>query len=139
MFYEKLNINGTEFPLAVNIKGAGAPTASTAAEVGMFYMDTTTGDVYKCTAVSGSTYAWVALSDSASFRLNNDIPGTDQTISFDGSGRVSSVTHTDGSGAVVRTDNFTYSNTTITEVRTLSSGATLTFVFHKDTLKVEVK
>lgn len=61
MYYTQLNINGVDYPLAVNITGAGAPTTSTAAEVGMFYMDTTTGDVYKCTAVSGSAYTWKLL------------------------------------------------------------------------------
>lgn len=61
MFYTKIAIDGTEYPLAVNITGVGAPTASTAAEVGMFYMDTSSGMVYKCTAVSGSTYTWVEL------------------------------------------------------------------------------
>lgn len=61
MYHKNLNINGTDYPIAVNIAGAGAPTASTAAEVGMFYMDTDTGDVYKCTAVSGSTYTWDVL------------------------------------------------------------------------------
>lgn len=40
------------------ISGAGAPTTSTVGTVGMLYEDTTNGDLYKCTAVSGSTYTW---------------------------------------------------------------------------------
>lgn len=58
MFYTKININGTEYPLAVTITGNGAPTISTAAAVGMLYMDVSTGTLYKCTAVSGSEYTW---------------------------------------------------------------------------------
>jgi hypothetical protein len=38
-----------KYPLAVNITGSGAPTESTEATTGMFYMDEDTGDVYKRT------------------------------------------------------------------------------------------
>ncbi len=61
MFHTRININGTNYPLAVNIVGTNAPTSSTAGEVGMFYMSTTSKLVYKCTAVSGNTYTWVPL------------------------------------------------------------------------------
>ena len=40
------------------ISGAGAPTTSTVGTVGQLYEDTTNGDLYQCTAVSGSTYTW---------------------------------------------------------------------------------
>lgn len=40
------------------IKGSGAPTTSTVGTVGKLYEDTTNGDLYQCTAVSGSTYTW---------------------------------------------------------------------------------
>ena len=50
-FYDSLRINGIDYPIAVNISGNGAPTPGTEAEVGMLYMDTDTGDLYKCTAV----------------------------------------------------------------------------------------
>ena len=48
-YYKKLNINGTEYPIAVNITGQGAPSELTEAEVGMLYMDTDTGKMYKRT------------------------------------------------------------------------------------------
>lgn len=80
MYHKKLNINGTDYPIAVNIAGAGAPTASTAAEVGMFYMDTDTGDVYKCTAASGSTYAWVAFFDLAQTTGDRDDVAMSQKV-----------------------------------------------------------
>lgn len=40
------------------IKGAGAPTTATVGTVGQLYEDTTGGDLYQCTAVSGGTYTW---------------------------------------------------------------------------------
>lgn len=43
------------------IKGAGAPTTSTVGTVGKLYEDTTNGDLYQCTEVSGSTYTWEAV------------------------------------------------------------------------------
>lgn len=43
---------------AISISGSGAPTASTTGAVGQLYRDTTNGDLYICTAVSGSTYTW---------------------------------------------------------------------------------
>ena len=49
MYYKKLKINGTEYLLAVNISGMGAPTDDTEASVGMFYMDENDGKVYKLT------------------------------------------------------------------------------------------
>lgn len=42
----------------VTIKGAGAPTTSTVGEVGMLYMNTNNGYLYKCTSVSGSNHTW---------------------------------------------------------------------------------
>lgn len=49
MYHHNLKINGVDYPLAVNIKGAGAPTSLLEAEIGMFYMDETNGEVYKLT------------------------------------------------------------------------------------------
>ena len=59
MFYNEIKINGTGYPLAVNITGSGVPTAATEAEVGMLYMDTDTGELYKCTAPG----TWVKVVD----------------------------------------------------------------------------
>lgn len=49
MFYKKLNINGVEYLLAVNISGEGPPDDSVEAEVGMQYMDSQDGSIYKRT------------------------------------------------------------------------------------------
>ena len=63
-YYKKLNINGTEFLLAVNLDGWGAPTASTAASVGMFYLDRDDGSVYKCVNAFNDIYTWEPLISS---------------------------------------------------------------------------
>lgn len=52
MYHVALCIDGTEYKLAVNLTGKGAPTSATEANVGMFYMDENNGNVYKRT-VSG--------------------------------------------------------------------------------------
>lgn len=62
-----------------------------------------------------------------------NIPGTTQTISFDSVGNVSQIVHS-ANGVAVRTDVFTFGADTITEVRTLSTGESLTIVTNTDTL-----
>ena len=51
------------------IKGAGAPTTSTVGTVGKLYEDTTNGDLYQCTAVSGSTYTWEQVGGGSSVNV----------------------------------------------------------------------
>lgn len=66
-----------------------------------------------------------------------NIPGTTQTIAFDSFGNVQSITHTKNNAAV-RTDVFTFGTNTITEVRTLSSGESLTITTNTLTLQTTV-
>ena len=68
----------------------------------------------------------------------DNIPGTTQTIAFDSHGDISSITHENGSNETVRTDVFTFGTDTITEVRTLSTGASLTIVTNMTTLVTTV-
>ena len=71
---------------------------------------------------------------SAIVLMQENIPGTVQTIAFDSAGNIQSVTHKKNN-VVVRTDVFTFSASTITEVRTLASGESLTIVTNTDTLE----
>ena len=66
------------------------------------------------------------------------IPDTTQTISFDSSGNVSSIVHKDGSNNTIRSDAFTFGANTITEIRTLYTGETLTIVTNTTTLVTTV-
>ena len=77
---------------------------------------------------------------SAMLLEQDEIPDTVQSIVFDGSGNVQSITHkkrTDLS-VTVRTDTFTFAGTVITEVRTLDTGESLTIVTDTDTLVTTV-
>lgn len=152
MYYKNLNINGTEFKIAVNIAGAGVPTTATEGAVGMLYMNTNNGDLYKCTAASGGRYTWVealgagadgfsptvAVSDiTGGHRLTiTDASGTKVVDIMDGAngnngnpgndGRgIVSVVRTSGNGAAGTTDTYTITYTD-------STASTLTVYNGKD-------
>ena len=72
-----------------------------------------------------------------SLLLNEEIPNTVQSISFDSSGNISSITHASGN-TTIRTDAFTFGTGTITEVRTLNTGESLTLVTNLTTLQTTV-
>lgn len=89
-----------------------------------------------------------ALAEKVKLELDNikgaitlqeeNIPGTTQTITFDANGEISQIVHKNSSNVAVRTDVFTFGTNTITEVRTLSTGETLTIVTNTDTLVTTV-
>lgn len=79
----------------------------------------------------------VADLKSASVLQAENIPDTVQTITFDSDGNVQTITHTRDNVAV-RTDAFTFAESTITEVRTLSTGESLTIVTNTTTLQTTV-
>lgn len=66
-----------------------------------------------------------------------EIENTVQSILFDESGNVQSITHTRGNVAI-RTDEFTFANGTITETRALNTGEALTIVTNTSTLQTTV-
>ena len=70
--------------------------------------------------------------------LHENIPDTTETITFDSSGDVSTIVHTNGSNVAVRTDAFTFGTDTITEVRTLNTGESLTIATNTTTLTTTV-
>lgn len=69
--------------------------------------------------------------------LDDEIPDTVQTITFDQSGNVQSITHSRNNTAV-RTDVFTFTANSVTEVRTLSTGQSLTIVTNLSTLETTI-
>ena len=78
------------------------------------------------------------LSDKADNALQSgSVKGTIQSITFDVDGTVQKVQHKDGIN-LIREDVFTYAPNLITEVRTLTSGGSITFINHLDTLETEV-
>ncbi len=65
------------------------------------------------------------------------VPNTVQTLEYNSSGNVSQVIHK-RNGSTIRTDAFTFGTNTVTEVRTLSSGESLTIITNTDTLVTTV-
>ena len=116
------------------------------------------GNYYECTTAITTAEEWTAahwtqrivgeeITDikedvtdlkSAILLQEETIPDTTQTISFDSSGNVSSIVHKDGSNNTIRSDAFTFGTNTITEVRTLYTGETLTIVTNTTTLVTTV-
>ena len=64
-------------------------------------------------------------------------PGTEQSVVYDSSGNISQILHK-RSGTTLRTDAVTFGTNTVTEVRTLSTGESLTIVDNLSTLKETV-
>lgn len=69
--------------------------------------------------------------------LDDEIPDTVQTITFDQNGNVQSIAHSRNNVAV-RTDVFTFAANSVTEVRTLSTGQSLTIVTNLSTLETTI-
>ena len=68
--------------------------------------------------------------------LCDEVPNTTQQYTFSG-GSVSQVLHK-RSNATIRTDAFTYGENTITEVRTLNTGESVTIVTNLTTLETTI-
>lgn len=64
-YVESFDLFGVEAKQIPCITGAGAPTTTTEGAVGCLYMDTNTGALYKCIAVTDGIYTWVALGEQA--------------------------------------------------------------------------
>lgn len=69
--------------------------------------------------------------------LDEAIEGTVQTVVFADDGSVQKIQHKEGN-TLIREDVFTFTDTAITEVRTLNTGGTLTLVTNLETLATTV-
>jgi hypothetical protein len=68
--------------------------------------------------------------------LMRDIENTRQNVTLNPDGTVAQIVHTDlDTDAVIRTDIVTYDGATVTQVRTLADGSTLTITTDTDTLE----
>lgn len=66
-----------------------------------------------------------------------EINDTIQTITYNSDGSIQKIEHTQGQ-LVIRSDVFTFSDTTIVEVRTLNTGESLTITTNLETLTTTV-
>lgn len=57
-FVKHLNLFGVEAKEIPCIVGENVPTADTVGEVGSLYMDSETGEIYKCVSANDNTYEW---------------------------------------------------------------------------------
>ena len=78
-YVEHLNFYGVDAKEIPCIKGNGAPTTETVGAVGLFYMDTNSGDVYKCISAEGNSYNWVSFNNTS----NNAVLYTEQELTDD--------------------------------------------------------
>ena len=80
-----------------------------------------------------------ALEDSDTIALlhMDEINDTVQSIVFDSVGNVSTITHV-RNNVMIREDEFAFGDGTITEVRTLNTGETLTIVTNTNTLQTTI-
>ena len=65
--------------------------------------------------------------------LRDELPGTSKTVTMDGNGNPTQIVHSDN-GTTIRTDVLTWTASSVTEVRTLSSGKYIEIVTNLETL-----
>ena len=63
----------------------------------------------------------------------DEVPNTSSSVEYDSSGNVTRILHRSGAN-VLRTDEFVYGATSISEIRTLSTNETLTIATNTETL-----
>lgn len=80
-YVKSLNLFGIEAKEVPSITGSGAPTNTTEGAVGCFYMDTDTGNVYKCTAVVDGVYTWDEFEGGGGGSAEGAVLYTEQTLS----------------------------------------------------------
>lgn len=79
-YVESLNLFGVEAKEIPCIKGSGAPNETTIGAVGLLYMNIDNGDMYKCTAVTGSSYVWASMESSNQVSGGNAVLYTEQKL-----------------------------------------------------------
>jgi hypothetical protein len=74
-FYKKVRINGKTFTLALVQIGNGAPSATTPGVMGIQYMDSLTGNLYKCTGSSAGVQVWERIPNMSDISGSPDTTG----------------------------------------------------------------
>jgi hypothetical protein len=87
-----------------------------------------------------SQQAQSAVEDTRKLMLleSDNIPNTTQTLVYGSDGNISTVYHKNSSNVAIRTDVFTFGTSSITEVRTLNTGDSLTIVTNTNTYATTV-
>lgn len=79
-YVKNFNLLGVEARQRPSLVGNGSPTLSTVGVVGEFYLDESTGDLYKCIAVENDSYTWDLIGGGDS-SLNEKVSELENRIS----------------------------------------------------------
>lgn len=63
---EMFGVDAKEIPC---ILGVGAPQSTTPGAVGLLYMDSDTGSLYKCIGANGGVYTWTPVSSGTKIQV----------------------------------------------------------------------
>ena len=63
-YIKQFDVAGSPVRQRPSLTGNGAPTTSTEGAIGELYIDSLSGQMYKCVGVSGSTYTWIRNLDA---------------------------------------------------------------------------
>lgn len=92
-YVKHFNMYGVSAMQIPCVTGTEAPTEVTKGAVGLLYMNTTNGDVYKCTSVTGGINKWSKLASGGG---SGD--GFSPIVSLTKSGKVTTLMITDAEG-----------------------------------------
>lgn len=79
-YVKSFNLFGTDVRQIPCIRGSGAPTTETVSAVGDMYMDTDTGAIYKCTAVTDGACTWENIGAAVATDVNNVYPFIEKSL-----------------------------------------------------------
>ena len=85
-YIRRLTINGVEYDLAVGQAGSGAPGRAYPGVVGQIYMDTDTGDLYKCVSAENGAYVWESANEATKLTAKNRYRDTVNKVSIEAVG-----------------------------------------------------
>ena len=75
-YVHSFNLFGVDAKQIPSLLGAGAPTTTTEGAVGLFYMDTDTGELYVCVNSSNGVYTWKHITQTGAATQSGIIPAT---------------------------------------------------------------
>ena len=87
----------------------------------------------KTAEVTGSLLSEINTGTIEENLLRDELPGTSKTVTMDGNGNPTQIVHSEN-GTTIRTDVLTWTDSSVTEVRTLSSGKYIEIVTNLETL-----
>ena len=85
-YIRRLTINGVAYDLAVGQFGSGAPGTAYPGVPGQTYMDTDTGDLYKCVSAENGVYVWESANEATKLTAKKRYRDTFNKVSIEAVG-----------------------------------------------------